>query len=546
MDFGTTGFLGYMGSFNIQAQEIEKPGYKKRHNCRNNFHYAGGNLPSITGNPIKSLGKWFDDSLGDTQQKFDTAAQLKMWLESIDKTSLQGLLKAWCFQFGILPRLSWPFSLYDFPLTTVEQMERTSSNFPRKRFGVPKSFSDINLYSKSSPAALPVSSVVEEFKVSKVRTTLLLQHSKDEIARGTKVRTPKNRKWSPQAAIVDAETKLKQADIVGTIAEGRKGIGNHGIIPWAKADSKQRRHMIISEVRKGEEETRNVKAIGMANHGSWMSWADMVESRRLSGNQLLQEQGSRLAFFLKAVSDTLPSSTNLALWRKLDDPTCPLCQEKAASLKHILTSCKKALSDNRYTWCHDQVLAEIAKYIRKITDNSDTATISKVGVPRIAFVKPGTKDNVPKKSKQQYVSGLLHTASDWKLQVDSKERLVFPQEVVTTTLRPDIVITSSSTKCIILVELTVPWEDRIEESHQIKGQKYDHIVTEAIQNGWQAYCFPVEVGCRVFPAKSLSWMLRSLGLPSNKCKKAIIDIGKVAERCSKWLWLKRNASWLPG
>ena len=72
------------------------------------------------------------------------------------------------------------------------------------------------------------------------------------------------------------------------------------------------------------------------------------------------------------------------------------------------------------------------------------------------------------------------------------------------------------------------------------------MVTEAIQNGWQAHCFPVEVGCRGFPAKSLSWMLRSLGLPSTKCKKAIIDIGKVAERCSKWLWLKRNASWLPG
>ena len=130
--------------------------------------------------------------------------------------------------------------------------------------------------------------------------------------------------------------------------------------------------------------------------------------------------------------------------------------------------------------------------------------------------------------------------------MDSKERLVFPQEVVTTTLRPDFEITSSATKCIILVELIVPWEDRIEESHQIKGQKYDHIVTEDIQNGWQAHCFPVEVGCTGFPAKSLSWMLRSLGLPSTKCKKAIIDIGKVAERCSKWLWLKRNASWLPG
>ena len=189
-------------------------------------------------------------------------------------------------------------------------------------------------------------------------------------------------------------------------------------------------------------------------------------------------------------------------------------------------------------------MAKITKYIRNITDNSDFATNSKVGVPRIAFIKPGTKDNIPKKSKQQYVSGLLHTASDWKLQVDSKERLVFPQEVVTTTLRPDIVITSSATKCIILVELTVPCSKNPIRS---KDKKYDHIVTEAIQNGWQAHSFPVEAGCRGFPAKSFSWLLRSLGLPSTKCKKTIIDIGKdIAERCSKWLWLKRNASLLPG
>ena len=30
MDFGMNGFLDNMGSFNIQAQEIEKPGYKKK------------------------------------------------------------------------------------------------------------------------------------------------------------------------------------------------------------------------------------------------------------------------------------------------------------------------------------------------------------------------------------------------------------------------------------------------------------------------------------------------------------------------------------
>ena len=90
MDFGTTGFLGYMGSFNIQAQEIEKPGCKKGIIVETTFTIKGENLLSITGNPIKSLGKWFDDNLGDTQQKFDTAAQPKRWLESMTKLLSKG------------------------------------------------------------------------------------------------------------------------------------------------------------------------------------------------------------------------------------------------------------------------------------------------------------------------------------------------------------------------------------------------------------------------------------------------------------------------
>jgi hypothetical protein len=516
---------------------------KKGIPVKTTFTIQSKTIPTITDNPIKSLGKWFDVSLGDKNHQSSVFSQLNTWLKSISNTTLPGFLKAWCFQYGILPRLGWPFSIYDFPLTLVERMEKMANRYLREWFGVSKSFSDVNLYSKTSPASLPVGSIVEEFKVNKVRTTMLLRYSKDKTVRGTEEKTPKNRKWSPQEAISEAESKLRVSDIMGTVADGRKGLGNYGTVPWTKANTNEKRQMVIAEVRKGEEEQRRVKAVGMSKQGSWMNW-DNVESRRLTGNQLLQENGTALSFFLRAVSDTLPSNTNLVLWKKLEDPTCVLCQDQPASLKHVLSSCKRALSDRRYAWRHDKVLNEIAQCIEPSLKTSKLVSVDQ-GLQHIEFVKAGMDKPVKSTSGKLPSGGLLHSASDWKMQVDTGSQLVFPQEITTTRLRPDIIITSVLKKCVILIELTVPWEDRIEESHELKRSKYDHLLLEARDKGWNAYCFPVESGCRGFPSKSMSWMLRKLGMSSSSVKKAISSIGRETERCSRWLWLKRNSSWLP-
>ena len=47
-------------------------------------------------------------------------------------------------------------------------------------------------------------------------------------------------------------------------------------------------------------------------------------------------------------------------------------------------------------------------------------------------------------------------AADWELQVDLRNRLVFPQDVVVTALRPDMILLSRKTKTLLIVELTVP------------------------------------------------------------------------------------------
>ena len=55
---------------------------------------------------------------------------------------------------------------------------------------------------------------------------------------------------------------------------------------------------------------------------------------------------------------------------------------------------------------------------------------------------------------------------------DLKQRMEFPTEIAVTNKRPDIVILSAKTKQVVLLELTVSWEERIEEVYERKNLKY--------------------------------------------------------------------------
>ena len=60
------------------------------------------------------------------------------------------------------------------------------------------------------------------------------------------------------------------------------------------------------------------------------------------------------------------------------------------------------------------------------------------------------------------------TTQDWQLSVDLVKQLKFPRHIVTTTLRPDILLVSEVTKNTVMLELTVQWEDRLEKAHERK------------------------------------------------------------------------------
>jgi hypothetical protein len=145
----------------------------------------------------------------------------------------------------------------------------------------------------------------------------------------------------------------------------------------------------------------------------------------------------------------------------------------------------------------------------------------------------------------QPTSSILDESDQWEMSVDLKQKLVFPN-IIQTTLRPDIVLWSNKDKCLIMVELTVPWESRCEEAFERKKAKYTYLQEQCREKGWRVWLYPVEIGTRGFPAQSLWRMFSALGIKGADRKRAVGKLSLAAERASSWLWMKREErSWKP-
>ena len=234
---------------------------------------------------------------------------------------------------------------------------------------------------------------------------------------------------------------------------------------------------------------------GFSSQGAQLRWE--VPQKRVRHQDLISTTDAQLSFLIKAVYDLLPTPANKSRWYKKDEK-CALCGEDA-TLHHILSACKVALAQGRYKWRHDKVLREITTAIRKRVAENITAKDSKKST---TFVKEGQK--VDKSQTEQGTTNYLSSTKDWKVMVDLDGRIKVPEEVAMTNLRPDILLVSKNTKQLGIIELTVPSEDRIEVSGEIKKLKYEAIAQEGRSNGWRIRMWSLEVGCKGFPAVSVS------------------------------------------
>ncbi|XP_069114448.1 uncharacterized protein [Argopecten irradians] len=216
--------------------------------------------------------------------------------------------------------------------------------------------------------------------------------------------------------------------------------------------------MVQDNIRKMEEEIRKSKVVEMGAQGAWTRWG--TTDRRLSWSDILRMEPCRIQFLLRSIYDLLPSPTNLHRWGLTETPDCPLCN-RPGNLALVLSGCNVALTQGRYRWRHDKVLRELADILER--ERIKKRKPAK-GCTFINFVRGGLRGHT---SSTVHQGGILDGAQNWEMRVDLDRRLGFP-DIIQTNLRPDILLWSTQGKKMVMVELTVPWEERCEEAFERK------------------------------------------------------------------------------
>ena len=97
---------------------------------------------------------------------------------------------------------------------------------------------------------------------------------------------------------------------------------------------------------------------------------------------------------------------------------------------------------------------------------------------------------------------------------------------------------SPKSRQVILGELTVPWEDNIQEAYERKLAKYADLKADCETRGWKVSCYPFEIGCRGFVASSFRVLLRDLGVFGRENARVCKRAAEAAEAGSSWIWSK--------
>lgn len=355
----------------------------------------------------------------------------------------------------LIPRLLWPLLIYDVTMCTVEAIERKISTAMRKWLGVPPSLTDVALYCKKAKLVLPFKSVAEEYKAGKARLAMMLQDSVDPTVQKSEPKLRTGRKWKAKSAVDNAQAALRLKEVMGATQSGRQGFNSSEGPWWSQASPRERREMVVQEVREAEDERRVQKAAQQSQQGQWTAWSGALQ-RSLTWGDVWRMAPLRLSFAIRSMYDLMPSAANLVKWKKTVDDACPLCSERQ-TLEHVLSSCSVALGQHRYTWRHNVVLKALAAVVDRERLRAKSKVETKPAPKR--FVKAGQR--VPSKKAPESVPSFLDGARDWKTTVDLVGHDEYPEAIRVSKLRPDLVLFSHSTKQFVLLELTVPWEAQV-------------------------------------------------------------------------------------
>ena len=517
---------------------------------------SGARIPSIDQKPMKFLGMWIYVDLEVKELREEVKKKLERMLEKISADTITGPMKAWIYNHLVVSKMMWHFTVYNFPITFVKDLEAICNRYLKKWLGLAHPCTTTVLYRSRDMKGLQLKKLVTEFKVAQLIKGDQLMNSRDPYIKdvfshqSTVAETRKN--WSWPKELEDRKRQLFFKELVGTTATGTQGLGS-----GAKREQPTERKQMSGMIREFDEQSMLVSLYDKASQGRFLTWENAMSLDTGWSNLLYKLSPDLLKFHVNAIHNTVASPANLMLWKKSSTGVCALCG-KYGTLSHILTHCRVALNQGRYNWRHDQTLRAIMHpvfeqvkkinaggVIRSVARNTVFHTSGKWYGSRQCDTSGNTKSKVTFPVPNPKMKGYLSGADDWKVRYDEDEKQKnFPSVIVAHSKRPDVVIFSLKIKRVLIMELTCGNEENFSNQHQRKSEKYQELCHCVEKAGWTCKLITVEVGCRGLYNDSLLQFYNAVGISPREKKKSSERAAEIALRASYTIYLSRtNKIW---
>ena len=95
----------------------------------------------------------------------------------------------------------------------------------------------------------------------------MLEDSEDPVVKTVQPTIKTGRKWKVVEAVDEAKECFKIKEVIGLTQTDRKGLGSSTAKWWSKAEGKEKRDMVINEMRLTEDSRRIQKAVQQSQQG---------------------------------------------------------------------------------------------------------------------------------------------------------------------------------------------------------------------------------------------------------------------------------------
>ena len=119
-----------------------------------------------------------------------------------------------------------------------------------------------------------------------------------------------------------------------------------------------------------------------------------------------------------------------------------------------------------------------------------------------------------------------------------------PPDVLVTNQQPEIYLVNQRMRKVILSELTVPWDAKVETSHDLKVRKYAPLVNDlSVRFSVEVFCFEVSVHgqlTKIYKARVKYFLWQITGQRRPSAVKLITNISRAALLSSFSIFSARN------